>query len=47
MLNLNEQETDVLWHVIDSDDNGYITIVELFEWFKQRLEVKQASNGTA
>jgi len=44
MLNLNEAETERLWRTIDSDDNGQITIVELFKWFKKRLEKKQMAN---
>eukprot|EP01084_Bolivina_argentea_P309257 534929_1 len=38
MLNLDEKETDALWKTIDSDKSGQVTIVEMFEWFKKRLE---------
>ena len=45
MLNLNDKETDILWHNIDTNNNGVITIVELFEWFKQRLEAAEAQRN--
>ena len=40
MLNLNEEETKVLWKTIDTNKNEEITIDELFEWFKVRLEAE-------
>eukprot|EP01084_Bolivina_argentea_P049308 90702_1 len=41
MLNLNDKETETLWHAIDTDNSGYISVVDLFEWLKKRLETAQ------
>ena len=46
MLHLNEKETETLWHTIDTDNSGQITIVKLFDWFKKRLEAAQSKNKT-
>eukprot|EP01083_Nonionella_stella_P012130 34436_1 len=43
MLKLNGTETEILWKTIDKDESGQITIVELFEWFKERLEAARQS----
>lgn len=37
-LDLDDKETEVLWNTIDTDNSGQITIFELFDWFKRRLE---------
>eukprot|EP01084_Bolivina_argentea_P213199 362171_1 len=39
-LNLTAKETELLWHTIDIDNNGQISIIELFQWLKQRICIK-------
>ena len=36
-IGLNDQETEILWNTLDTDNSGSIDIVELFEWFRLRL----------
>ena len=43
-LDLDEKETEVLWNTIDTDNSGQITIFELFDWFKRRLEAHKQQN---
>lgn len=36
-LGLNSAESEQLWHELDKDQSGDITIDELFEWYKNQL----------
>ena len=37
IIGLNDEETEILWDTMDTDNNGAIDIIELFEWFRLRL----------
>mmetsp|Transcript_44591 Transcript_44591/g.71368 ORF Transcript_44591/g.71368 Transcript_44591/m.71368 type:complete len:293 (-) Transcript_44591:50-928(-) len=37
LIGLDEEETEVLWNRMDTNQSGAIDIVELFEWFRMRL----------
>jgi len=37
LINLNREEIEQLWDVIDKNKSGTITIDELFEWFRETL----------
>ena len=43
IIGLNDEETESLWYTMDTDNNGAIDIVELFEWF--RLKLHQQTDG--
>lgn len=36
-IGLNEEETEILWNTMDTNNSGSIDIMELFEWFRLRL----------
>lgn len=37
LIGLNGEETEVLWHRMDTNESGSVDITELFEWFRNRL----------
>eukprot|EP01084_Bolivina_argentea_P043378 79920_1 len=36
-IGLNDEETEILWNTMDTNNSGAISIVELFEWFRFQL----------
>ena len=37
LIGLNGEETEILWHRMDTNQSGAVDITELFEWFRNRL----------
>eukprot|EP01084_Bolivina_argentea_P222846 377160_1 len=38
MFSLNDEEAEVLWKMVDIENSGQITIIDVFVWFKKRYE---------
>mmetsp|Transcript_31365 Transcript_31365/g.27582 ORF Transcript_31365/g.27582 Transcript_31365/m.27582 type:complete len:257 (-) Transcript_31365:20-790(-) len=45
-IGLNEEETELLWNQMDTNNSGAIDITELFEWFRLRLYAQRGRIAT-